>query len=363
MIVGIDVGTSSIKVALLSCDAVAISTKFVELNRRECVLDRSAQDATEWLDAIHLCLSEIERATTIAAIGLCANCSTIVPQDASGKPSAWALLWNDSSAGRFASRIQSSLRRYDSSACVQPGEPGARYLQFAEGHSCDRVCEAATWILSQLTGRNVLPQSIFQSRWGILRAERLCHYFLADFPQVKPLYENSCVPLVQWNESVGTICLGSKPVPVFCAGNDGLTAIFGTGFLPQHDTAYMLVGTSQVCVAPPSAFYPTDPAHERETLAGVDILFGQQFAVEETATDALLCQSLCFRPDAVTRICVIGGRDSQESFTVKYSPQIVHCGRYAGAIGAAALAAIASGVLPPDIHLASEMLRANWEVE
>jgi ribulose kinase len=379
-IVGIDVGTSSVKAAYVSLKGRLLHSESVTLMSNVQQGAYSTQDPYEWLAAIDHCLA---MATTyeILGMGICVNCSTLVPSSCVGwTPIDRAWLWNDTRASGSANAIEAVLCAGGIQRKVYSSEPSARLLSWSEGALASsrdlRFCEAATWIMFRLTGNSVLPSSIFDGRWGLL-ADSAARTLLFDkFPAVESVYRKSMVPLVGWKDCVGQVALPStssgqpmRIVPLFSSGNDGLTAIVGSGHLTVPNTEYLILGTSRLHISSANEMQNGNLPDSDfiEWLPKVDILFDRAFILhhcDKSSDRAFASRSRGVKSkqaaDQTRTLCLLGG--GAEKFRLDWTPfgKLVRCGLFAGAVGAAAFAGMALGVLPRNIERTSNLIRENW---
>jgi hypothetical protein len=381
-IVGIDVGTSTVKAAFISSEGLILHQECIPLNSNRRTGGISCQDPNEWLTAIDKCLELKSPPHEVVAIGICANCSTLVPTSCGNSELldlAW--MWDDTRAEYEARTIQTALSSKGISRRVTSNEPCGRFLKWSrqapQVSGGVRFWEAATWIISQLTGNAALPQSIYYGRWGLLADPQVRSVLFTQFPMIESIYVDSIVRLVGWKDCLGHVRLPrvsedqpERSVPLFSTGNDGMTGMFGSGCLLLPFSEFFILGTSKLHIIAGECLddgvTPIDSDGER--LPNVDILFQRSFTLRDCQdrTVQLLEERIRRSKDATyccpqNTICVLGGATEMlERFGFGLERNLVRCGRYAGAVGAAALSGIAAGVLPQDIELTSEMIRRNW---
>lgn len=379
VIVGIDVGTSSVKAAFVSSDGLALERKCVGLSPVRGDDGQSTQNPWEWIHAIDQCISAASK-YQIRAIGLCVNCSTLVPiLSYNADPIDQALLWNDTRDLASAQEIENALRRRGIFRSIRSNEPCARFLKTSR--ESPRYIhylsfpEAATWIIHHLTGHWVLPRSIYYGRWGQVADPYVQSLLFSDFPDIELVYSRSIAPLVRWSDCVGFVnfshtCAATavRSAPLFCPGNDGITALLGSGYLPVKQAEYFILGTSKLYLIP-SDGTPVGSSINgtQEWIGPSDILFGHSFILRECSIDvkdllkSRIAEALsASHSNSPITICLIGAGASMIHEVPRDFVGFVRCGQYAGAVGAAAFAGMGAGVLPADLDATSKMIRQNW---
>ena len=107
---GIDIGTSSVKIALLGDDDHVIATASRPLNVTRPHPGWSEQKAEDWWTAIEQCLDELQAAqgaalSTVASIGLSGQMHGATLLDADGQVLRPCILWNDGRSGPQCERL------------------------------------------------------------------------------------------------------------------------------------------------------------------------------------------------------------------------------------------------------------------
>ena len=159
---GIDVGTSSVKVLIVDRDGVALASATENL---QLVMDeplQAEQDAEGWwiatCAAIQRCLADAPKAR-IRGVGLTGQKHALLPLDANGKPLCRAMLWADGRAHQEANEIRSIYpaagRRAGAHALPGLLLPKWLYLSRRAPEVADRTAQllfAKDWIRFRLTG-------------------------------------------------------------------------------------------------------------------------------------------------------------------------------------------------------------------
>ena len=172
--IGIDVGTTNLKVVLVTDDARTIGS-----TQRALTLVRGTetaeQDAVELWDRLVDAIRELtaahpEHATDVVALEVCSQYSSIVPIDAHGEPVAPMLMWQDQRGtdrsfaimGREAGAFMTFVERHG----IPPIGSGLSlghilYLQLDRPDVHERTAayvEAMDYVTARLTGRTVASQ-------------------------------------------------------------------------------------------------------------------------------------------------------------------------------------------------------------
>jgi sugar (pentulose or hexulose) kinase len=241
LFLGLDFGTSSLKVACLDKTGdVSAVVKKPMLTRLSNGL-RAEQDPIMWWAALCEATNEVLASDSglrkrIAAIGLCATTSTVVPCDSNFVPMGPAIMWLDGRAFDEASAIGAHQPKWESEE-VSPQHLVSKVLwlkrkspELLDGH----LLEAVSWLTYKLAGRLVVPKTIPSFTWGI-RPE--------NWNELGPLADDllSCAAAVRTDtvgptEVVSTLTTAAARqtglLPgtlVIAAGNDGLLAATGAG--------------------------------------------------------------------------------------------------------------------------------------
>lgn len=156
--VGIDVGTSGVRaVALRGADLQEVATASVALPAPSREGQRVSQPAQVWADAVDACIAELNRRIdpgAVRAVAVDGTSGTLLLTDASGRPLADALLYNDGSANDAGRRID---------ALAPPGHTVrgaanglARLLHLAGvagGREAAHALHQADWLAGRMHGR------------------------------------------------------------------------------------------------------------------------------------------------------------------------------------------------------------------
>jgi sugar (pentulose or hexulose) kinase len=274
---GIDVGTTNVKVALVTAAGTAVAGA-----RRPLVMDRrggiAEQDAeTTWatiVDAVReVTAAHPAEAADVTAVGVCSQYSSVVPVDDRGRPLLSMLMWQDTRGTdrslEIMARDGSSFMTFVERHGIPPVGGGISlghilYVQHdrpdVHGQTAAYV-EAMDYVTARLTGRITATQHstyMFQ----------LCDNRALDPPR----YDEELVrlagvdasrlpPLVSIDDAVGPLlpevaaALGlPEEATVYAGTNDTATAAVAAGaFLPGR--AGLSIGTTSVLVDDVASFH------------------------------------------------------------------------------------------------------------
>ena len=242
---GIDLGTSSIKVVAVGSDGTVVADGAAAFATFSTLPGMAEQHPADWLRACALAMRDVGSrlrsicgenwARHVAAVGLTGQLPTLVCLDESG-PLGAAITWQDSRADEFAARnINATLRMqmYARTGMPIDGRYLAPMLQF---HFLSRIGEVCTllsakdYLLFELTGLRVTEPST-AAGYGIYDLhERRFSQTLADFWQ---LPRALLPPIQEANTLAGTLnetgagLLGlAVGIPVSTGAADSVCASF-----------------------------------------------------------------------------------------------------------------------------------------
>ncbi len=317
LFLGIDVGTQSLRAALIDpngrCRAFATSP----LETTHPQPGWAEQDAGQWWPAACRAVPEAlgragASAAEVAGIGLDCTACTVIPCRADGTLLRRALLWMDQRAFREAEEISAtgdpSLRYVSGVVSPEWMLPKALWLKRHEPATyqrTERLVECTDWFMDQLTGNWTLSLNHVTVKWNYARPEGgwsrnlLRQAGLEDLPGKWP---ETVVPLGRGEarlSSAAAAALGLKPgTPVAQGGIDAYLGMLGMGAVGVGDLA-MIMGSStcHLAMAPRGLFgsgmlgcYPDAVVEGLYTLEGGQTATGsilnwyrQHFAGNEAA--------------------------------------------------------------------------------
>lgn len=255
LLIGIDVGTTSVKATLFDTSGRALKTWARAYPTSRPAPGIAEQDPDDWMAHVLSALSALSDGVTqgrIACVGLCAQANTHVFVDAASKPLLPAILWQDGRCGPEAADLDAQI-----SAEEKIGWWGAPLpidashvlgrIAWVQRHHPELWARTASvlspkdYCLLQLTGARVAdPLTAFGMIDGSLNyVERL----LALLPGVADRLPSPS----PFTAMAGTIRKGHplEGVPVTVGTMDAWAGVFGTGTLEPGDAMY-LSGTSEI---------------------------------------------------------------------------------------------------------------------
>ena len=289
---GIDLGTSAVKVVVLSSDARLIGEGAADFSTHSALPLQAEQDPADWLHAVSAAMRALGESVTgssgpgwterIAAVGLTGQLPTLVCLSDHG-PIAPAITWRDGRADEWAaSRVDAAMR---TSMYAITGMPiDGRYLApMLQYHFADRlgdvrrILSAKDYLLSTLTGLQTTEPST-AAGYGIydLRQRRfnedLCEFWRlprAVLPGIRPA--NSLAgPLTM----AGAALLGLRAgVSVSTGAADSACAAYAMAGLDERvvsisfGSSAVVIGASAAARLDPAARYLVTP-HVSDTWYG-----------------------------------------------------------------------------------------------
>ncbi len=225
-VLAVDIGTSSLKAAIIDAEGKVLSSA-------RCRFPRSGRIPSDWMDALREALTVLKSGTNLAAIVISGNGPTLIGVDAAGKSGA-LLMWNDPIDHLAGTPITAG-------AASVAGEAPTSKSIFIPRLSAFRTLypesyEKARWILSgpeylvfALTGTavTVLPELRFEQA-----------YWTPEGLAAAGLDGSKLPPFVLQGTVAGTssgVLFPELPqgLPVVSGGPDFTVALIGTGTLSE----------------------------------------------------------------------------------------------------------------------------------
>lgn len=257
MYLGIDVGTSAVKIVLMDSSGAVAASASSELTVQSLQPLWSEQDPETWWTAVcQACckLAKQQHFSEVKAIGLSGQMHGAVCLDADLQPLRPAILWND---GRSQSECAAMLRGMPgigqmAGVLPMPGFTGPK-LRWLAKHEPDcfagirHVLLPKDYIRLKLTGDCATDMSdAAGTMWLDQRArwwsDELCRISGIDPAWLPGLHEGVEISGVLTGEA--SAALGLKAgIPVAAGGSDGATGAMGIGAVNEGD-AFISLGTS-----------------------------------------------------------------------------------------------------------------------
>lgn len=255
LLLGIDVGTTSVKGALYTLDGNCLLLKSLPYPTLRPRPGWVEQDPAAWMAAIRAICTEVQGAASggkIVAMGLTSQVNTHVFVDGEGKALLPAITWQDQRCAAAAAKLDRAISEDLRTACWGSDfKPDASFLMSRVQWLVDEhpdLWQQTRWVLApkdycllQLTGE-VAADAISSVRMTDERGA----YVSAAFGLIEGLAER--LPTLQPIEAVvGNVkadFLRDTP-PAVVGIMDAWAALYGSG-LAQHGDAYQVAGTSEV---------------------------------------------------------------------------------------------------------------------
>jgi xylulokinase len=255
LIIGFDIGTTSVKAGLFAMNGVVIDHWGRSYPTERPGAGLVEQDPQHWLDGVRDAIDALlvgRDPASISAVGLCSQVNTDVFVDAAGKPLAPAIVWQDVRAGRAAATIDAGITPADKQAWWGAEMPiGASHVLakmawFAEHRPdlWDRtayVFSPKDFCLFHLTGNAVADPIAAFGHVG------LDHAYISELIDRVPGAAERLPPLRAMTGLAGEMRLGSSQhvVPVVTGTMDAWGNLFGSGVFGAGQGMYVS-GTSEI---------------------------------------------------------------------------------------------------------------------
>lgn len=261
---GIDLGTSSVKVLLAGPDGAALSSAREPLALLDAPGSLAAeQDAEAWWQATCAAVRRSLEAcpgVTVCGVGLTGQKHALLPLDVHGRPLVPAVLWAD---GRATAEAEEARRRLPdlarrTGAPALPGYLVPKWLRLRRrtpdvARRTAHLCFAKDWIRYRLTG--VLATDRTEASASQVYDARLCTWS-ADLARIFDLPIDALPPVFASTDVTGQVhgeggrATGLEPgTPVVAGAGDNEAAALACGAIEDGVVAVVL-GTSGTVVAP-----------------------------------------------------------------------------------------------------------------
>ncbi|MEM8822621.1 MAG: FGGY family carbohydrate kinase [Pseudomonadota bacterium] len=267
LILGIDVGTTSVKAGLIDQDGRFVSSFAERYETRRAPGGMVEQEADDWLRLIDRATQRMaDHAAEIAVIGLCSQVNTHVFLGDDDQPLMPAIVWQD---GRAQAEADALTAR---AADTQPADHGNPPPPIDASHALSRML----WVqrhrpeIWAATRRVMLPKDYCLLRMtGEATTDPLSNiglvggdldYVLEVFDLV-PGSRDKMVPLVATTQIAGRMRAGGPMagIPVVSGTMDAWAGLVGAGAAREGASVY-LSGTSEILGISAQAVVPTPGA-------------------------------------------------------------------------------------------------------
>jgi xylulokinase len=283
LILGFDIGTTSVKVGAIGLDGRLVASFSQTYPSQRPASGRVEQDPSDWTDLIDRAIAGMVGqglTARVAAIGLTSHVNTHVFLDHAGHPLLPAILWQDGRAAAEAAELDASVSLAQKLAWW--GAP----MPIDASHVLARMLWVSRHLpdVWQRTVAVVLPKDFCLAHLtGTLRTDPLSNIGLTDssgayIPAVLDLVPGAAermVPLSGVTEVMGHV-RPDQPfagVPAIATTMDGWSALYGAG--GGHDgTGIYVSGTSEVLGIVAQTVIPTPGVVVFPDLGGVRLHAG-----------------------------------------------------------------------------------------
>lgn len=273
MFLGVDVGTSGVKLSLVSPDMKEAASAYAPLSVSNPLPYWSEQDPDDWRRAVAEAMAALGRSadlSSVRAVGLSGQMHGAVLLDKTLRPVRPAILWND---GRSFAECDDLARRSPNIGMVAgapplPGftAPKVMWLKRAEPHAYARIAHillpkdyVGLWLHGELaTDKSDAAGTLWFDQANRDWSSDLCAATGADPNWLPPCLEGS---EIAGDLSASTAAELGLPahIPVIAGGGDAATGAIGVGAV-SDGAAFLSLGTSGQLFVAASEFRPNPEA-------------------------------------------------------------------------------------------------------
>jgi xylulokinase len=270
MILGLDLGTGSVKALVFHPDGSSATTASAPYRVHAPRPDRAEADPGEWWDAVVGAVREAtgERGAEVEAVGLSGQMHGVVLVDSNANPLRPAILWADTRSVRELDRYktldEAALGRLANPPATGMAGPSLLWLREDEPgvyNSARWALQPKDWLRMRLTGKvhaepsdasATLLYDVGGDRWDVEVVESLS----LDAELLAPLVP-SASPAGALSAAAADALGLRAGIPVAAGGADTAVALLGTGSI-EPGAVQLTVGTGAQVVGPRDDFSP-DP--------------------------------------------------------------------------------------------------------
>lgn len=228
-VLGIDVGTSGVRIAAMGADGAVLSVAAAPMPAPEIAGDRIRQDPDIWWTAMTHAFGALARkGLDIVAIAVDGTSGTIVAIDELGRPLAPASMYNDTASAPAVDRVNRAAP--DQSAARGTTSPLARALTI--GRRPWKIVHQADWIAGRLSGHFGVSDENNALKTGYDPVRRMWPDWIGE-TGLDPARLPSVLPA---GAAIGSICaeqaaaLGlSRSCRIVAGTTDGCAAFLASG--------------------------------------------------------------------------------------------------------------------------------------
>lgn len=288
ILLGIDVGTSSVKVVATDSSGRRLSDASV---RYPTTTEGAAaeQDALAWWSAVAKAASTVVNGQPVAAVAVTSQAPTFVPVDDNGVPTAPALTWVDRRATEEALRIAEIVPESRNGADPFFGTAKLPWLAAHRPLALERaetVLSANGFIVRCLTGVSSLDDTTAALMQGFDDgADAFDDRLLAAEPSLRylPAVVPSTTIVGGVTEQAAALTGIPAGTPVVAGGIDSIGSALEAGALAVGDSMVDMTGFSSVTILTvPKGTHVPGFMHSRHCIPGVDLLITAQVTAGAT---------------------------------------------------------------------------------
>jgi len=263
VILAIDIGTSSVKVAVINLKGELIETFQTNYPTHHLKPNNLEQDPEDWWDivksAIYKILNERRAAKTsysIIGIACCGHSPTLVFIDKQGKILRPAIIWQDSRAFKEVKYIKEKLKKeFYTSKIIYPLTSSSRiakliWLKNNEPNTMKKIyaiLEPKDYINYKLTGEYktsfLSGRDFVDVKTGKVHSKFLNMLEIPEpiIPKAVPSHSIIGITIKSLEDEIGL----PKGIPVIAGEMDSITSMVGTG-ITKKNMCYNISGTSEI---------------------------------------------------------------------------------------------------------------------
>lgn len=288
VLLGIDVGTSSVKVVATDLNGRRVADKSVQYPTATSGAG-AEQDAEAWWAAVVATTTAVIAGRPVSAVAVTSQAPTFVAVDSAGNPTGPALTWLDRRAVDEANRIADLVP--DSRNGADPYF-GTAKLPWLAAHrpsvleGAEHVLSANGFVVRRLTGVSKLDDTTASLMQGFdEESGNFADALLAAEPSLRYL-----PPIVTASTIVGSVTAGAalatgipEGTPVLAGGIDSIGSALEAGALAVGDPLVDMTGFSSVTILTvPRGTRVPGFIHSRHCVPGVDLLITAQVTAGAT---------------------------------------------------------------------------------
>ena len=260
-LLGVDIGSSSEKVAVFDYDGNMISlakTDYPIVARNDGYAE---QDADAYYLAFLQNLEKIGKAVLekVSAICICGQTPTDIFVDKDGKPLLPAIMWRDT---RAKAQLKRQMQKYTFAqleafaGCPIPKSENWTTLRMAWvkdnqptiANKIHKVLQPKDYLIYKLSGKfatDLWSARCFANVHTGVPSEELLRFFGYDKSVIPTIFKVADICGTIQNDRVHALGL-SKGVQIVCGCSDGFAAMLSSGLFAQENTAFNSTGTSEM---------------------------------------------------------------------------------------------------------------------